>query len=384
MAGPTSFGARVLVVDDDRVVRRSLAQALASHGHEVLVAESVHAALELVAEHTFACAVVDGQLHQHSGLPVLRALRESQPDCVRILVTGRRSGDVYMEAVREGGVMDIVRKPFSIADLLSTMDRNLRDRQRVREQDPQILEDRRNLEQALGPTLSMALQPIVDDQRAGPVHGRHVVAYEALLRSRHLVLDTPPALLSVAERLDRVVDVGSKALALAAERLAWIEPHAKLFVNLHPVQLAERRQLEEDLAAFADHTDRVVFEITERTPLDDVVFTLRTVDMIRSRGFAIAVDDLGAGYSSLAMVADVEPQYIKLDMSLVRDLHRQPRRQRLVQLLQRFGEAEQTIIIAEGVETTDELDALRQCHVRWMQGYLFARPSLERPVPALT
>lgn len=367
---------RVLVVDDEPHVRSTVATALTHHGCEVHVAEDVDQALLLAESNAFSCAVVDWQLHWQTGLPILEALRSTQPECARILMTGRSSGEVFVEAVRSGGVTDIVRKPFSHEELLSTVDRAMRDQQRQVDQDTKLWNDtRENLEHTVRHELAMALQPIVDDRVPGTLRGRRVVAYEALLRSRNTLLNNPPALLTAAERLDRVVEVGSRALLLASRRVALLPPDVKLFVNLHPAQLSHRDLLERDLELFADHPERIVFEITERSPLEDIVFTLRTVDMIRDRGFAIAVDDLGAGYSSLAMVADLEPQYVKLDMSLIRNLHQSPRRKKLVQLLQRFGEAEGTMIVAEGVEAREELDALRDCGIRLMQGYFFARPT---------
>ena len=372
---PPSAAGRVLVVEDEPHVRNRVAQALSRHGCDVMVADGVDEALRLTEANDFACAVVDWQLHWQTGLPVLETLRSTQPECVRILMTGRSSGDIFVEAVRNGGVSDIVQKPFSQSELLATVDRALKEQSERQNRDTKSWNDtREHLDRAVQNELSMSLQAIVDDTQPGPLRGRKIMAYEALLRSRNPVLTNPSALLSAAERLDRVAELGSRAVALAAAQLERLPTDTKLFVNLHPAQLADPTRLQRDLELFADHAERIVLEITERTPLDDIVFTLRTIDMIRHLGFAIAVDDLGAGYSSLAMVADVEPQYIKLDMSLVRNLHEHPRRRRVVQLLQRFGETEDAKVVAEGVETEAELAALRDCGITLLQGYYFARP----------
>lgn len=371
----------ILVVDDDPSVRRTVSTLLQRHGYEVMAAADVPTAIALAQQTCFGCAVVDWSLQLQSGLAILQELRTTQPDCIRILMTGRSRSDIYVEALRDGGVTDIVKKPFSIYELLSTVDRARRSRRTSLDSETARFDrERSELEDALTNHLGMALQPIVDDGLAGPLRDRRVVAYEALLRSTSPTLGTPLAMFAAAERFDRVTELGSRAMALAAERLSWLPDGVQLFVNLHPAQLVERTRLEADLKAFAGHERRVVFEITERMPLEDVVFSIRTVDMVRSKGFAIAVDDLGGGYSSLAMVADVEPAYLKLDMSVVRDLDRAPRRQKLVQLLQRFGDAENTKIIAEGVESTAELQALRECRVRLMQGHWFAAASESRGI----
>ena len=379
MAPVASAHNRVLVVEDDVAVRRSVVLALQRHGCEVFDAADVDGAVDLARQNQFTCAVIDWTLRRQSGLSVLEHLRTQQPDCVRILMTGGNSGEVFIEAVSKGGVAGIVRKPFSVNDLLSVIDRNVRERARVGSRDRQL---EKNFEEALVEPMGMALQAIVDDTRPGPQAGRCVVAYEALLRPKHPVLNRPPALLTAAEKLGRVHDVGALALALAASRLAALPPGVQLFVNLHPEQLADRARLEQAIVPFANDTERVVFEITERQPLDDSVFAQRTVDLLRERGFSIAVDDFGSGYSSLAMVADLEPDYIKLDMSLVRALHRFPRRMNLVQTFQRFADSENTQIIAEGVETADEVYALRDCNVRLMQGFLFSRPTESESEPS--
>jgi len=100
---------------------------------------------------------------------------------------------------------------------------------------------------------------------------------------------------------------------------------------------------------------------------------------VTEMGFSIAVDDLGAGYSSLSVLAELQPRFIKVDMSIVRGIDTEPRKQRLVDLLTRFAEATGATLIAEGVETTEEAEALRSCGAHWLQGYLFGRPSAELP-----
>ncbi|MEO0604071.1 MAG: EAL domain-containing protein, partial [Myxococcota bacterium] len=104
-----------------------------------------------------------------------------------------------------------------------------------------------------------------------------------------------------------------------------------------------------------------------------------SIGWLNANGFSIAVDDLGAGHSSLLMVADLEPAYLKIDMDLVRNLHHSPRRQRLVSLLQTFGDATQTQVVAEGVESEDEVHTLLSCGIHLMQGYYWAMPSERSP-----
>lgn len=224
--------------------------------------------------------------------------------------------------------------------------------------------------------LEMAAQPIV---RFGD-DGTHAIgAYEALLRPGHPVWDQPGPLLDAAERQSRMGELGSIVAALAARWLERIPEPARLFVNLHPHQLADPARLERELAPLLPHARRVVLEITERSRLVDLGGWEETVAHVGALGFAIAVDDLGAGWSSLDILALVQPEFIKIDMSLVRGVDAAPRKRRLVELVHGFAEATGAHVVAEGVETAAEAGALLDVGVRWMQGFWFGRPESWRP-----
>ena len=101
------------------------------------------------------------------------------------------------------------------------------------------------------------------------------------------------------------------------------------------------------------------------------------VEELQEKNFSIAVDDLGAGYNALSILADLQPRFIKIDMSMVRNVHEIPRKQRLVDLIVKFGEATGALVVAEGVETELEAEALRECGAHLLQGYYFGRPDLK-------
>jgi EAL domain-containing protein (putative c-di-GMP-specific phosphodiesterase class I) len=153
----------------------------------------------------------------------------------------------------------------------------------------------------------------------------------------------------------------------------------KLFMNLHPDELASPAGVCERLVALQPWAHRVVLEITERSRLQGIEAWEDSVDAVTKMGFSIAVDDLGAGYSSLSVLAELQPRHIKVDMSIVRGIDSEPRKQRLVALLCRFADATGANLIAEGVETQEEAAALRICGAHMLQGYLFGRPSLSLP-----
>ena len=122
-------------------------------------------------------------------------------------------------------------------------------------------------------------------------------------------------------------------------------------------------------------SNRIVLEITERSRLQAIESWEETLDRVTGLGFNIAVDDLGAGYSSLSVLADLQPRYIKMDMSIIHGVDEDPRKRRLVELLCRFADATDAMIVAEGVETYPQASTLRECGAHYLQGYYFDRPS---------
>lgn len=231
--------------------------------------------------------------------------------------------------------------------------------------------ERASLSDALDRSLAsawIAFQPIVawGDKR--------VVGYEALLRSRDTRLPHPGAIFDVAERLGRLHDVGARVRELAVSAFAEAPSSALLFVNLHPRDLTDPRLLDPG-SALSNMAGRVVLELTERASLHDMMDVERPVAELRGIGFRMAIDDLGAGYAGLSSFAVLEPEFAKLDMSLVRSIQTSPVRQRLVSSMVSLCRDLNTPMIAEGIETLEERDTLSDLGCDLMQGYLFARPS---------
>lgn len=368
---------RILVVDDDRIVLRSISKALVRAGYDVVAATDVTEALQLAEAQRIDAAIVDYTLSFESGLTILSRLRQLQPHCVRILCTGRTELPVFVEAVNAGEVAKVVRKPFQLDQLLTQLAEALSSQEQLEryttEQRGAVdVQERQDIKEASREDmLGMALQPIVKVQGATA----EPIFYEALLRPRHAKLSTPLALLAAAERHHTIEHVASCVLRTALGSLDRVPVGRGLFVNLHPEQLGNPAALLRDLQPFTHQASRITLEITERSRLQDIENWDESVRLIGSLGFAIAVDDLGAGYSSLSILADLQPQFIKLDMSLVRGIHLEPRKQRLVQLMATFGGATEAQVIAEGVEEAEEAASLRDCGIELMQGYYFGRPT---------
>jgi EAL domain-containing protein (putative c-di-GMP-specific phosphodiesterase class I) len=343
----------------------------------VLTAVDVESALRHAEAVAIDAALVDYALSRETGLAVLSHLREVQPRCVRVLLTGKNDSAVIVEAVNRGEVAKVIRKPFEGKDLIHELEEAFDSALRMMKvatavTDKEAESERAALEEALHVHhLALALQPIFDLGKGPP----RPFAFEALLRPKHSRLNTPYALLSTAERHDRIPEIGSLVFGLAGLVLDRLPEPYKLFVNLHPLQLGHPDRLAKDLVAFEGRTRRVAVEITEQSHLQKMDRWEESIRIITDSGCTIAVDDLGAGYASLAMLADLQPGFIKLDMSLVRNIHREPRKQRLVHLMRSFGDATDAQVIAEGVEAEAEMRALLECGITLLQGYHFARPS---------
>jgi EAL domain-containing protein (putative c-di-GMP-specific phosphodiesterase class I) len=132
----------------------------------------------------------------------------------------------------------------------------------------------------------------------------------------------------------------------------------------------------------SQHAHRVVLEVTERVSLDQVKDVRAKLADLRRMGFRLAIDDLGAGYAGLTSFATLEPEFVKLDMSLVRDVHRNHTKETLVRSMTSACRDLGMLVVAEGVETLEERDLLVSLGCDLLQGYLLGKPG--RPFPAFT
>jgi EAL domain-containing protein (putative c-di-GMP-specific phosphodiesterase class I) len=146
-----------------------------------------------------------------------------------------------------------------------------------------------------------------------------------------------------------------------------------LFLNLHPEDLTDETLLAAD-SPLLHLRSRIVLEITERASIERIVDVRSRIAALRQAGYRVAVDDLGAGYSGLSSFVLLEPEVAKIDMALVRDVHRFPTKQRLIRSLADLCKDMGMTLIAEGVESTAERDVLIDLGCDLFQGYLFAQP----------
>jgi EAL domain-containing protein (putative c-di-GMP-specific phosphodiesterase class I) len=329
----------------------------------------------VAATQPFDAALVDYKLPGLDGLEVLQRLRELQPRCVRMLMTGELVLPLVVTAVNVGKVSRVIEKPFEANTLVETLADALTNQKRLttmlQKQRGGGIHERRQLTEVLeGSDLRLALQPIVKAD-TGRVFG-----YEMLLRSKHPVLDGPGPVLAAAERHGMHRELGSVVVARAAEWLMRLPGDARLFMNLHPHELLDSNSLCTRMEVLHMWADRIILEITERSNIGENFSWEGALERVKDMGFQIAVDDLGSGYAALSMLAELQPQFMKIDMSIIRDVDTDDHKRRLVDLLCSFAEATDSRVVAEGVETKAEAAALTDAGVDLLQGFLFGEPQL--------
>ncbi|HSO37464.1 MAG TPA: EAL domain-containing protein [Labilithrix sp.] len=364
---PRQKRADVLLVDDDKLVLRAVERILVAGGYTVEKAvDAQHAAREAMAG-GFDVVVSDIHMPGMTGTELLDVLRSYGCDIPVILMTGAPSIATAREAV-ELGAVQYLTKPIDREALLKAVARGQSTHRRPRE----VISDpaqAAGFDGALG-SLWMAFQPIVSLASHGPI------AYEALMRSREPGFQTPMPMIEYAERTGRMPELGRAVRELCADAAANIPRGTALFVNVHASDLFDS-ELFSSSSPLASYADNVVLEITERGAIDEVGDIIARIRRLRSLGYRLAIDDLGAGYAGLSSIAMLEPDFVKLDMSLTRDLASSPLRQRLVASMVDACRDTGMQLVAEGVETIHELSKLRELGCDLLQGYHFARPSAD-------
>ncbi|HEX2027623.1 MAG TPA: EAL domain-containing protein [Nitriliruptorales bacterium] len=262
----------------------------------------------------------------------------------------------------------------------SVVERLNRELQLAYEVTGEVVEDRRAMEQAFdrvdlmlaNEQFGVVFQPIYD-----LVDGR-LVGVEALSRFHAEPHQPPDRWFADAQLVGRGVELEAAAVRAALMQLPSVPDGVYLSLNVSPDTLVSR-QLAEVLEAVDG--ERLVLEITEHAPVENYLLLAEAMSRYERRGVRLAVDDAGAGFASLRHIVRLGPAIIKLDVSLTRDLHLDPIRASLAAALTGFARSSHVGLVAEGIETEGELDALHRLGVPCGQGFLLSRPSALALVP---
>jgi diguanylate cyclase (GGDEF)-like protein len=222
--------------------------------------------------------------------------------------------------------------------------------------------------------LASLFQPIID-LKAGVVIG-----YEALMRGpSDSPLHAPTTLLSVADRAGRLGELDRLCREVHIANFSARKLPGKLFLNVCPETLMQAdfcsgmtRRVLRDLGLTPD---QVVIELTEHYPIEDFELVRRAIAHYRSMGFAVAIDDLGAGYAGLRLWSELRPDFVKFDRHFIQNIDSDPTKGQFIRSMQEISKELGCQTIAEGIETEAEFRAVSKLGVTFGQGYFFARPS---------
>ena len=209
-----------------------------------------------------------------------------------------------------------------------------------------------------------------------------IIGYEALSRGPEgSPLEMPDVLFKTADQYELVWELEYLCRCTALARAQKMQLPGMVFINIDPRVINDKRfqkgLTKEFLAEHDLDEGKVIFEITEKTAIEDYKNFRKVLDIYISQGYKIAIDDTGAGYSGLSLLAQTYPHYIKIDMALVRNIDKDGLKQAMLKALNEFALITNSKIIAEGIETIDELATIIELGIPYGQGYF-----LQRPAPA--
>ena len=229
--------------------------------------------------------------------------------------------------------------------------------------------------------LHSLFQPIVS------LSERRILGYEALIRGpSNSSLHSPIPLFAVARQSGRLNELEIACRESACRRFSELQLPGKLFLNISPESLLEAshqpgRTLQL-LKTYGIAPSQVVIELTEQAPIDDFSLLHTALHHYRAMGFSIALDDLGAGYSSLRLWSELRPDYVKIDRHFIDGIHQDAVKREFVGSILQMAKASRAQVIAEGIELPEELAILAEMGVDLLQGYLLGRPQEQPPLEA--
>jgi EAL domain-containing protein (putative c-di-GMP-specific phosphodiesterase class I)/GGDEF domain-containing protein len=228
--------------------------------------------------------------------------------------------------------------------------------------------------------IKTVFQPIIS-LRDGSLYG-----YEALSRGpQNSEMHTPNMLFECAALYGKSWELDSLCRAKAIERACELNVQDRLFINVSPNIMHDTKFKQgftkEYLNRYAFNPENIIFEITEKEAVNNIADFMNTIQNYKKQNYKIAIDDAGAGYSGLNMISDIHPHFIKLDMNLIRDVDKDITKQLLIKSLSDFASLTNTFLIAEGIETENELLELINIGIHYGQGFFIQRPdSSTKPI----
>ena len=395
-------GASVLVVDDEPANVALLEAILTRAGvRDVRTELRPEAAMDLYVAGNYDLVLLDLHMPGMDGVLLLEGIRRATgDDFVPVVILTADSTPEARQRALAAGANDFLTKPFDRTEVLLRATNLLHTRalhRRVQDHNTSLRAelDRQQAAEAhrraaLEATRARVLDVLRDDgglqmvfQPIVELVSGAVVGYEALARFAGDPGRGPDVWFAEAADAGLAEELEIAAVRAALRHAGQVPAGAFLSVNVSP-GVARSEALADLLSGSAS---RLVVEVTEHEEVRDYDMLLRAIAPLRRRGVRLAVDDAGAGFSSLQHILKLEPEVIKLDMALVRGIDGDPVKRALASSLVTFAGEIGSTIVAEGIETAGELDTLAALGIAWGQGYFLGRPAPlaeDHPSPSLS
>jgi EAL domain-containing protein (putative c-di-GMP-specific phosphodiesterase class I)/CheY-like chemotaxis protein len=384
---------RVLIADDDQSVRNAVAEVIEAAGGMAVVALAGDAeeAIEAAVRESPDVAILDVRMPAGGGPRAAREIAIRAPG-VRVVALSAHDDRESVASMLRAGALGYVVKGAPIDQIIEAVERAARGlaslsgdvvagvagelEEQLGAQERRV-EDRAHrideIQAALVPgAIRPVFQPIVDLETGG------VVGYEALARFELEPRQPPDAWFRAAAAVGLLEDLEFAALRPAVARFADQPRGTYLSLNISPASALSGRLAE---ALVGVPPSWVVLEVTEHAEVADYDALRVALAPIRLRGARLAVDDAGSGFASLRHILLLEPNIIKVDLSITRDIDKDRARRALASALVSFGREMGISLIAEGIETAAELETLRVLGIRHGQGYFLGRPASDPIIP---
>lgn len=377
---------RVLIIDDEPAVLRVLGLLLERHGFSVASAGNAREGLALLANRGFDVVLSDIIMPELSGLDFLKELRQHDLDVPVILMTAGATLDSALDAI-EYGAQQYLLKPVEPEALVLSVGRAAALGELARMKRTALAlqagkaipyGDRATLEAVLTrtfATIHAEFQPVVS------LHKKQVIGYEALMRCDETLFASYGALLIAAERVGWRTALSRTLYQRIGQSCAELPEGALLFVNIHPLD-AQESLLTGSGASLEPIARSVVLDVRESVAGEQLGALAGAMADLRGAGFRIAIDNVGTGTSGLDIFTKLSPDFAKLDRSAFAGIDKDRNRQRTVRALYAMFKSLELPLIAEGVETAAERDALLAAGADLAQGNLFGAPSTRFELPA--
>lgn len=377
---------RVLIVDDDPEIRSILLEFL-GRSYECLALNSAEEALAVLATQKVDLILTDIAMARMNGLDLVRHIISEAPDSVIVMISGQQTIESAIQAMR-AGAFDYITKPFELGEVAAVTRRALEHRQRIEGGRLPTRFDASSKE--LFAAISnqefvLHYQPQVEIQT------RKIVGVEALVRWQHPTRGflLPAGFIPLAERNGAILQLGESVLrAACTQARRWFDlglSDLRVAVNVSPQQLQQNHfpdTVAGLLQEFGLRASNLEVEITESSFMLDEGIGIQTLTELRGMGVLISIDDFGTGYSSLSYLKRLPIDSIKLDASFVKDATTDPDDAALVIAIIALAHNLRLRVIAEGIETEEQLNLLRSLRCDEGQGYFFGRPVGEEVITA--